>query len=223
MAKKRSKHIEPRELRRVAVYMRVSTDRQKTESQKPDLARWVAAHGVEAVPFEDQFTGTTLTRPAFCRMMSRVVEGDFDAVVVWRIDRLGRTMPELVQLYARLVALGVNLYSVRESFDLFSPAGKLMLNLLSSMAEYENEVRRERVLAGQAVARDAGKTWGGSPKGWRHKVNSVQWSEARRLKREGCSVAAIARLTQLSRTTVYSILADEAEPVRRKDLAVTSR
>lgn len=223
MARKRSRPaVEARELREVAAYVRVSSDKQSTDSQEPDLLRWLAAHNVPGTWFSDTFTGETMARPGFEKMWAWVEAGEFDAILVWRIDRLGRTMVQQVPLYARLIELRVNLISIRESFDLFSPGGRLMLNFLTSIAEYENEVRRERVIAGQASARAAGKTWGGSPKGWRHRVNSVQWSEARRLKSEGASVAAIARLTQLSRTTVYSILADVAEPSTRKEMAVMS-
>ncbi len=83
--------------------------------------------------------------------------------------------------------------------DLSTAAGRLMANVLASLAAYENEIRSERILAGQAVARANGKTWGGSKKGRRIKVADEQIEAIRRLKDEGQKIAAIARATGLSR------------------------
>jgi DNA invertase Pin-like site-specific DNA recombinase len=81
-----------------------------------------------------------------------------------------------------------------------------MAHVLASVAQYETEVRAERVLAGQAVARANGVTWGGSEKGRRIKVTDEQQTVIRRMKKEGSKIAAIARATGLSRPTVYSVL-----------------
>ena len=91
--------------------------------------------------------------------------------------------------------------------DLSTPSGRLIANVLASMAVYENEVRSERIVAGQAAARAAGKRWGGSKKGRRIKVHAEQVAAIRRLQREGAKVAAIARAVGLSRPTVYGVLA----------------
>jgi DNA invertase Pin-like site-specific DNA recombinase len=86
-------------------------------------------------------------------------------VVDWRLDRLGRTAKGLTALFAELLELRVNLVSLRDSIDLNTPAGRLMANVLASVAQYETEVRAERVRAGQMIARANGKTWGGSKPG----------------------------------------------------------
>jgi DNA invertase Pin-like site-specific DNA recombinase len=86
-------------------------------------------------------------------------------VVVWRLDRLGRTAKGLTALFEELIQRNVNLVTLRESFDLMTPAGRLMAVVLSGVTQYETEVRAERVLAGQAVARANGNRWGGSKEG----------------------------------------------------------
>jgi len=103
----------------------------------------------------------------------------------------------------------VGLISIKDGLDLGTPAGRLMANVIASVAAYEVEVRSERVLAGQAVARAKGKTWGGMPKGTRIKVTPEQEAIIRRLKGEGEKVARIARATGLSRPTIYSVLGGE--------------
>jgi DNA invertase Pin-like site-specific DNA recombinase len=128
------------------------------------------------------------------------------AIVCWRLDRLGRTARGLTALFAELAERKVNLVSLKDGIDLNTPAGRLMAHMLASVAQYETEVRAERVIAGQARARAEGKTWGGSEKGRRLKVTDEQVTLIRRLRREGESVASIARATNLTRPTVYSYL-----------------
>jgi DNA invertase Pin-like site-specific DNA recombinase len=87
-----------------------------------------------------------------------------------------------------------------------------MANVLASVSAYETEVRAERIMAGQAAAREAGKVWGGSPKGRRLKVSPEQEATLRRLKAEGQGVSAIARAVGLSRPTIYRVLGSEPAP-----------
>jgi DNA invertase Pin-like site-specific DNA recombinase len=81
-----------------------------------------------------------------------------------------------------------------------------MANVVASVAQYENEVRRERIVAGQAIARAQGKRWGGSRRGRRVKVTAEQVAVIRRLRDEGTAIAAIARATGLSRPSIYAVL-----------------
>jgi DNA invertase Pin-like site-specific DNA recombinase len=138
--------------------------------------------------------------------MDAVRAGKVGKVVVWRLDRLGRTAKGLTALFAELLERRVNLVSLRDSIDLNTPAGRLMANVLASVAQYETEVRAERVRAGQAIARANGKTWGGSMSGRLLHVTTEQVKMIRRMKREGERVTAIARATGLSRPTVYARL-----------------
>lgn len=112
----------------------------------------------------------------------------------------------LTALFDDLIQRRVNLVSLKDGIDLNTPAGRLMANVLASVAQYETEVRAERVLAGQAVAKARGKSWGGSAKGRRLKVTNEQVATIRRMANEGAKVAAIARATGLTRPTVYSYL-----------------
>jgi DNA invertase Pin-like site-specific DNA recombinase len=192
-----------------AIYVRVSSKRQDTASQEPDLKRWVDAYAGEGDVrwFRDKATGKTMDRPAWRKLEAEVVAGKVSRVLVWRLDRLGRTASGLTKLFDDLRSRKVNLVSLKDGLDLDTPAGRLMANVLASVAQYETEVRAERVLAGQAVARANGKTWGGGVKGRRIKVTDEQTQVIRRMKGEGAKVAAIARATGLSRPTVYSVLA----------------
>ena len=94
------------------------------------------------------------------KLVQAVRSGKVSRIVVWRLDRLGRTAKGLTALFAELLERRVNLVSLRDSIDLKTAAGRLMANVLASVAQYEMEVRAERVRAGQAVARANGKTWG---------------------------------------------------------------
>ncbi len=126
--------------------------------------------------------------------------------VVWRLDRLGRTTRGLCQLFDELGERKVDLVSLKDGFSLASPAGRLHARILASVSEYETEIRAERVAAGQAVARRKGKKWGGSKKGWRWKVTDDQFAAIHEMRAAGRKTAAIARVTGLSRPTIYRVL-----------------
>jgi len=127
-------------------------------------------------------------------------------IVVWRLDRLGRTTKGLCQLFDELTERKVDLVSIKDGFSLASPAGRLHARILASVVEYETEVRAERVAAGQAVARRNGKRWGESKKGWRWKVSAEQQAAILEMGRVGKPVTQIARITGLSRPSVYRVL-----------------
>jgi DNA invertase Pin-like site-specific DNA recombinase len=193
-------------LKHVAIYCRVSSKSQDTASQEPDLHRYADQHDGPVVWYRDRFTGKSMDRPGWNKLMDAVRAGKVNKVVVWRLDRLGRTAKGLTALFAELLERRVNLVSLRDSIDLNTPAGRLMANVLASVAQYETEVRAERVRAGQAIARANGKTWGGSEPGRLLHVTPEQVTMIRRMKREGARIAAIARATGLSRPTVYARL-----------------
>lgn len=127
-------------------------------------------------------------------------------VVVWRLDRLGRTSRGVCQLFDELTERRVDLVSLKDGFSLASPAGRLHARILLSVAEYETEVLAERVAAGQAVARGKGKKWGGSKKGWRWKVTDDQLTAIREMRAAGKKVSQISRIVGLSRPTICRVL-----------------
>lgn len=192
----------------IAIYVRVSSKQQDQRSQEPELERWQKAQEGEIVWYRDKFTGRTMQRPGMDKLLKAIERGEVSTIVVWRLDRLGRTAKGLTALFEDLRSKGVGLVSLKDGLDLGTPAGRLMANVLASVAAYETEVRAERVLAGQAAARARGKRWGGSCKGRRVKVKKEQAALVRRMRGEGAAVAAIARATGLSRPTVYSLLAE---------------
>lgn len=191
----------------VAIYLRVSTKRQDTKSQEPDLKRWAEAHCDQPVLwYRDKFTGKSMDRPGWNKLQAAIERGEVGLVVCWRLDRLGRTAKGLTALFADLSERKVNLVSLKDGLDLSTPAGRLMANVLASVAQFETEVRAERVLAGQAAARAAGRTWGGSAKGRLLTVTPEQINLVHTLKGEGAKITAIARATGLSRPTIYRVL-----------------
>jgi len=121
-------------------------------------------------------------------------------------ELLGRSTRGLCQLFDELRERHVDLVSLKDGFSLESPAGRLHARILASVAEYETEVRHERVVAGQAVARRKGKKWGGSRKGWRWKVSDDQVIAIHEMRAVRKSIAHIARVTGLSRPTIYRVL-----------------
>lgn len=192
--------------KKTAIYVRVSTKDQSHASQLPDLERWAGAHDGEVEWFKDSFTGKTMSRPGMDKLMTSLYAGEMERIVVWRLDRLGRTTKGLCELFEELQARKVDLVSLRDGFSLSSPAGRLHARILASVAEYETEIRTERVRAGQVVARKKGKQWGGSKKGWRWKVTVEQAALIRELRQAGKTVTSIARSTGLSRPTIYSTI-----------------
>lgn len=189
-----------------AIYVRVSSLKQDTKSQEPDLERWVKAQEGPVEWYRDKATGKNMDRPGWAKLEAAMREGKVSAVVVWRIDRLGRTAKGLTALFEELRERKINLVSLKDGLDLSTPAGRLMANVLASVAQYETEVRGERVAAGQAKAKAAGKTWGGSKPGVRKQVDDVKVRAVKQMKAAGESISGIALGVGISRPTVYAIL-----------------
>jgi len=137
-----------------AIYCRVSTTHQKLDSQEDELQRWLDLHNPSNVRwFKDKFTGKTMHRANMQKMLELMHQGKVDTIVVWRLDRLGRTASGLTKLFDELRRNKCNLISIRDHLDLSTPAGRLNANIIASVAAYETEVRGERVRAGQEAAR----------------------------------------------------------------------
>ncbi|GMU21866.1 MAG: DNA invertase Pin [Phycisphaerae bacterium] len=193
----------------IAIYVRVSTTGQEHASQLPDLQRWAAAQDDPIVWYKDKFTGKSMSRKDWDRLMQGVRTGAVKQIAVWRLDRLGRTAKGLTALFEELLERKVNLTSMRDGIDLNTPAGRLMANVLASVAQYETEVRAERVRAGQAAARAKGRRWGGSKAGRYLKVTPDQEAAILQMIATGTKLARIARITGLSRPTIYRVVANQ--------------
>ena len=186
----------------IYIYVRVSTKSQSTKSQLPDLDRW--AKGQPVKWFKDKFTGKSMDRPGWNRLQSMLQSGD--TIVVWRLDRLGRTAKGLTALFDDLIKRKINLISLKDGLDLTTAAGRLLANMLASVAQFETEVRAERIIAGQAAARAAGKVWGGGKPGRLIKLNPDKIKTIKRMKQAGDKITAIARAVSVSRPTIYAVL-----------------
>ena len=194
-------------MQHVAIYCRVSKrNGQDVRSQLPDLERWAAAQDQPVRWYRDRFTGKTMDRPGWRALESDIATGKVSAVVCWRIDRLGRTAKGLTSLFADLQERKVNLVSLKDGLDLSTPAGRLMANVLASVAQFETEVRAERILAGQAAARAAGKTWGGGKPGRRVTLTEEKEQTIKLLHQQGKGISEISRVVGLSRPTIYRVL-----------------
>ena len=193
----------------IAVYVRVSTGKQDTASQEPDLKRWLAtnAPSAEMKWYRDVFTGKTMDRPGMQRLLNAVAAGDVSTVLVWKVDRLGRTARGLTALFDGLQCAGVNLVSMQDSLDLSTSSGRLLANILASVANWETEVRADRIRAGIAAKRERGETWGnGRPKGSKTACTPEKAKLAHQLKAEGYSISKIAKTLGISRGSVYNAL-----------------
>jgi DNA invertase Pin-like site-specific DNA recombinase len=192
----------------IAFYVRVSTGSQDTASQELDLAKWAELHadGTPVEWYRDSATGKTMDRPGWQKLEAALLQNEVASIVVWRLDRLGRTAAGLTKLFDQLRSTGVNLISLKDSLDLSTPAGRLMANVLASVAQYETEVRAERVRAGIARAKANGKRWGGSLQGRQHRVNPEKVEVILQMAAQGKSIAAIGRAVGLSRQWVYELI-----------------
>jgi DNA invertase Pin-like site-specific DNA recombinase len=190
----------------IAIYVRVSSRKQDHRSQLPDLERWAAAQDKPVVFYRDKFTGKTMDRPGWSKLQAAIDRGEVAAVVCWRLDRLGRTARGLTALFSDLQERGVNLISLKDAIDLGTASGRMLANVLASVAQFETEVRSERQAAGIAAAREAGKTWGGRKEGTVTQDVANKSESVLTLHKAGKSVSAIARDVGLSRPTIYAVI-----------------
>ncbi len=146
---------------RVALYARVSTNEQSCENQLLEIRHFCVVRGWGAGhEYRDEGISGVSTRPALQKLMADARRRRFDVLVVWRLDRLGRNLRDLLMHIEELSTLGIGFVSLGEGLDLTTPAGRLQCHLLAALAEFERERIRERVLAGLARARKHGTRLG---------------------------------------------------------------
>ena len=189
----------------IYIYIRVSSNRQIAENQRPDLERF-AAGKTHVKWHEETCSARTQDRPVWNEVDRLLVRGD--ALATWRLDRLGRSTRALCQLFAEFQERGINLISLREGIDLQTTTGRLIAHILASLAEYENELRRERIIAGMQRAKRQGQSVGGRKRGTVVKATPERTKAARALRAQGISISSIARQLSVSRPTVYQMLKD---------------
>lgn len=184
---------------RVALYCRVSTDRQNVQLQVDALRRVAAQREYTVVGeyIDDGVSGAKDTRPALDRMMADARAAKFDIVLVTRMDRLGRSLIHLVGLMQDLTTAGVGFASVADAgIDTTSASGRMMLHVLAAIAEFERSLILERIAVGVAKARAEGKRFG------RPEVPVPALDAAVVLVRAGHSLKMAARSTGTNRATL---------------------
>lgn len=147
--------------KRVAIYVRVSTTEQDTEGQETELREYVERRGWNYEVYRDKGqSGAKSHRPELTRLLADLRRRKLDIVVVWALDRLARSLRQLLEIAEQCQSLEVDLVSLRQNIDTTLPAGRLTFQILGAVAEFEREMLRERVKAGMAQARRAGKRMG---------------------------------------------------------------
>jgi DNA invertase Pin-like site-specific DNA recombinase len=180
-------------------YMRVSsdTDRQTTALQRDALL----AAGVDPRQlFTDRASGARDDRPGLRQALAYVQPGD--CLVVWKLDRLGRSLPHLLQIVLTLQGQGVAFRSLTEQMDTTTPQGTFLFSLFGALAQYERALTQERIKAGLAAAKRRGKH-GGRPRA----ISAEQLEAILAALQAGASKAAICRTFGVKRTTLYDALA----------------
>jgi DNA invertase Pin-like site-specific DNA recombinase len=194
----------------IACYCRVSSARQKTDSQKTEIQRWLRGNGVDPATaewFEDKETGRTLDRPAFDRLQKAIFAGRVKMVVVWKLDRISRRQRDGVNLLAEWCESGVRVVAVTQQIDLSGAVGRMVASVLFGLAEIESEYRRERQAAGITVAKERG-VYRGRQRG----TTKASPRRALELRGRGLTVQEIATALGVSRRTALRYLAMAAAP-----------
>jgi DNA invertase Pin-like site-specific DNA recombinase len=182
-------------------YARVSTIEQTLDLQRDALLAAGAA-----IIYEDKASGKTADRPELVHCLKALRGGD--TLVVWRLDRLGRNLEDLIRIGRELEAREVKFKSLKEAIDTSGPAGKLVFHMFGALAEFERELLRERTLAGLAAARARGRVGGRPPI-----LDLKQRKAALAMMRDReMSVSEISRHFGVSRSMLYSLQAASKQP-----------
>jgi putative DNA-invertase from lambdoid prophage Rac len=205
--KAKSDHVfghtrKPKKMFRAGLYARVSTNDQQTLAMQNRAMREYAARRGWMIALQvREVNSGAARREAREKLVEAARRRAIDVVLVWRLDRWGRSVTDLLATLQELEHLGVGFVSLTEALDLTTPAGRAMAGLLAIFAEFEREVLRERTKAGLAHARKNGKRLG------RPATAAAHAAEIRKLHRASISKSEIARRLQIGRTSVRRILA----------------
>ena len=202
--------------KRAALYVRVSTDRQSVQNQIESLTAIAEARGwTVAETYQDAgISGAKgrRDRPGLDRMLKDASRGKFDVAMAWAIDRVGRSLIDLLGTIQTLEACGVDLYLDQQSIDTTTPMGKLIFQVCGAFAEFERTIIQERIRAGLARAVKAGKPIG-REEGARGKKVLPKLAEARAMLAEGIGIMKTAKLVGLGTGTVHRLKQEMEEMV----------
>lgn len=181
---------------RVAIYVRVSTSDQSTDSQLLEAKAYCASRGWnEPTIYEDHgISGAKLSRPKYNQLKEAIRRKQVDVLIVFKLDRLARSLRELVLLVEEMEALGVRLISLKEAIDLTLPTGRLMFGLISTFAQFERSIIAERVRAGMAAAKARGSKVG--------RPSPLDTAKVKEMRAQGKSLREIAKIVGSSPSAV---------------------
>lgn len=183
----------------VGIYLRVSTVGQSTELQRKEIESYLSARGwLNWTFYEDKLTGTTNHRPSLKQMLTDAKTRKLDLIVCWKMDRLFRSLKDLVTTLQELSDLGVEFISIKDQIDMTTASGRLMTHLLAAFAEFEAALIKERVNAGLAQAKRKGIVLG--------RPTVINKNEVLRLRNLGKSLTEIAKQLNTTKSGVSKTL-----------------
>jgi DNA invertase Pin-like site-specific DNA recombinase len=189
---------------KVAIYARVSTNEQTTQNQIRELKAWakLAGHKVVAIYDDNGVSGAKGReyRKEFDRLLRGAVRREFDLVAAWSVDRLGRSLRDLIGFLQELHGAGVDLYLHQQALDTTTPGGKAMFQMMGVFAEFERSMISERVKSGLARAKSNGKTLG------RPKVSGEVEEQILALREQGLGILKIGKELGVGTSTVQRVI-----------------
>jgi DNA invertase Pin-like site-specific DNA recombinase len=193
--------------RRAAIYARVSTGSQTTENQIRELRQVAERHGWEVVAeFRDNGISGAKSRdkrPGLDKLLQAVARREFDIVMAWSVDRLGRSLQNLVEFLGELHGKRVDLYLHQQGLDTSTPAGKALFQMMGVFAEFERAMIKERVRSGLERAKAQGRVLGR-----RRNDDPARLASVRRLRKEGVGIGKIARTLGIGVSYVARVVAE---------------
>lgn len=188
--------------KRIAIYARVSTDKQTVDNQLLELRSLCERLGYSIV---QEYTDNGISgaksrndRPALDALLKDATRRRFDMVMCWSIDRLGRSLQHLVEILNELQALKIDLFFQQQGMDTSTPSGRMIFSVFGAIGEFERNLIRERVIAGQQRAKAQGKKLGRPSK-----MNDGMRTAVTLLREKGVGIKAIAKQLQIGVGTVY--------------------
>jgi len=190
------------DMTKVAIYCRVSTDKQSFESQVHELTEYAGKRQweIEGV-YTDQISGRKERRPGLDKLMEKARQRKVDIVLTWKLDRFGRSLKHLVNTLAELETVGVSFVSLRDNLDFTTPAGRFQFAVLAAVAEFEAAMIRERVKAGIERARARGMQLGRPSS-----TTEILQAQVFKYHKMGYSVRKVAHVLGVSKSRVSRIL-----------------
>ena len=192
-------------MKKVCLYCRVSTTHQTSENQLRELRAVAERMGYEIVSefIDNGISGakSRKDRPALDEMMKLATQRKFEVVMCWSIDRLGRSLQHLVEILNELQAMKIDLFFMQQGMDTTTPSGRMIFSVFGAIGEFERNLIRERVIAGQQRARASGVHIGRPTK-----MNDGMRSAIKAMHENGMSIRQIAKSCKVGIGTVYSVI-----------------